>query len=556
MKPHTAPLHVLAALLATLVMGCAASPVRTPEHAAPVFGKAEGQPNARAWFRPERESEVVAVEAGVAGDRVAALVDLPAGSCAVFIARGTDTVEDLDLLAYGEDGSVLGMDEATDKTPAVLICPPHPNRVYVSARIAAGHGLVAIGVERLPPQAAAAAAETYHAHQRDGESDARLAAWPGLAERVAEHRQRLGGKWTDVRRVAVPLDARVPTRLSASVEGNRCLHALLLASDELSHIELAALDQDGRILGRAAALGRDRSLVVCSPLTSPLNIELRPQGGRGIAVLVLSQSEPGFASTLEDSLRIDRYSTGTLDEAREKNVARLAGLGYVRAKVLKTGTLQPGRLDSSAFALPKGCSRVDILTAAPIREVALRLWGADDSLLAESEASVSPVLFACSPGGPVRLDAESLARPGEYSVELRREQETAPVLEGFPLAASRLLSHLLERGVIRSGTEAGRVTQHTLTPEHLEAEPLLVPFGRCMDVALGLGPGCSGAEVRLVDQESGEELALGRGTHSASAQVCALTGRAGGTIHARAELRVNAGRGEGLSATHLSTPAQ
>ena len=548
--------YVTYGLMLWSAQGCAARAPRASNPVRPAFGKALGAPNPRGWFRPERESEVVAVEAGVAGDRVATLVDLPESSCAVFIARGTDTVEDLDLLAYGEDGAVLGMDEATDKTPAILICPPHPTRVYVSARIAAGHGLVAIGVEHMPPAAAAAAGATYHAHQRTGESDARLAAWPGLAERVAEHRQRLGGKWTDVRRVAVPLDARVPTRLSASIEENRCLHALLLGSDELSHIELSALDQDGRILGRAAALGRDRSLVVCSPLSSPVNFELRPQGGRGIAVLVLSQSELGFASTLDDALRIDRYSAGSLDEAKDKNAARLAGLGYVRAKVLKTGTLQPGRLDSSAFALPKGCSRIDLLTAAPVREVAVRLWSADDSLLAESEASVSPVLFACGSGGPVRLDAESSAQPGQYSVELRPEQETAPGLESFPLAASRLLGHLLERGVIRSGTQVGKVTVRTLSPEHLESESLLVPFGRCMDVALGLGPSSSGAEVRILDVLSGQELALGRGTHAASARVCALPGRAGGTINARAEFRVHGGHGEGLSATHSSTPAE
>ncbi len=130
------------------------------------------------------------------------------------------------------------------------------------------------------------------AHQRAGEGDARLASWPGLAERVAEHRRRLGGKWSDLRRVAVPLDARISTRLSANVEEQRCLHALVLASDELSHIELSAIDQNGHILGRAASLGRDRSLVVCSPLSTPVSFELRPLGGRGVAVLVLSQSDP------------------------------------------------------------------------------------------------------------------------------------------------------------------------------------------------------------------------------------------------------------------------
>jgi len=547
----------LFALLSLGSVACARSPApASPTPAAPAFGKAPGKPNAQAWFRPERESEVITVEAGVAGDRVASLVDLPESSCAVFIARGTDTIADLDLMVYGEDGAELGMDEGADKTPAVLVCPPHPARVYVSARVAAGHGLVALGVERMPPQHAERAASAYHARQRADEGDARLANWPGLAERIAEHRKRLGGKWTDLRRVALPLDARIPTRLSASVEERRCLHALVLASDELSHIELSAVDQNGHILGRAESLGRDRSLLVCSSMSTPISFELRPQGGRGIAVLVLSQSDVGSATDFDDALRIDRYASGNLDDARQKNAARLEGLGYPKAKVLKTGTLQPGRLDSAAFALPKGCVRLDILAATPVRDVSARLWGADDSLIAESHSRAAPVLFACSGGGPVRLDTESLARPGEYSVELRIEPEPAPLLQASPLAASRLLGHMLEHGLIRSGTQAGKITLHHLTPEHLETQQFLIPFGRCIDFTLALGLGSTGAEVRLVDEESGEELALSRGTNAASARICAIDAHAGGTIHARAELRVDAGQGEGLSTMHMTTPGR
>lgn len=527
-----------------------------PAPAAQPFGKAEGKLNTQAWFRPERESEIVGVEAGVAGDHIGALVDLPSASCAVFIARGTDTIEDLDLMVYGEDGAELGMDEGADKTPAVLVCPPHPTRVYVSARVAAGHGLVALGVERMPPRDAERAANAYHARQRSAEGDARLANWPGLAERIAEHRGRLGGKWTDVRRVAIPLDARLPTRLSANVEEHRCLHALVLGSEELSHIELSAVDQNGHILGRAASLGRDRSLVVCSTLPTTLSFELRPQGGRGIAVLLLSQSDAESSADFDDALRIDRYATGSLDDARQKNDKRLQGLGYPKAKVLKTGTLQPGRLDSAAFALPKGCARLDVLAAAPLRDLSVRLWSADDSLIAETGARAQPVLFACSGGGPVRLDTESLARPGEYSVELRVEPEPAPLLQSSPLAASRLLGHMLEHGLIRSGTQAGKITLHHLSPEHLESEQLLVPFGRCVDLTLALGLGSTGAEIRIVDESSGEELALARGTSATSARVCAFDARAGGTIHARAELRVSAGQGEGLTTTHMTTPGR
>ncbi len=543
---------IFAGLLGSMSAACARAPARAPARISPEkFGKAPGAPQTKTWFRSERASEVISVEAGVAGDRIASLVDVPESTCALLIARGTDTIEDLDLLAYGEDGAVLGMDEGPDKTPALLICPPHPARIYVAARIAAGHGLVALGLERVDPKDADRAADIYHARHRAGEPDARLASWPGLAERIAAHREHLGGTWQDVRRVAVPLDARVPTLVSATVEENRCLHALVLATDELSHVELSALDQNGQILGRAATLGRDRSLVLCSPLQTAVTFEFRPQGGRGVAVLVLSQSEPGSVAEIADAVRVELYPSGTLDDTRQKHAARLEGLGYAKAKVLKTGTLEPGHLDSSTFALPKGCSRVDILAGSPMRAMSARLWSADDSLIATSDGRASPVLFACSPGGQVRLDTESLSRPGQYSVELRAEEDAPVTLQGYPLAASRLLSHMIDRGLIKNGAQAGKITHHSLSPEHIETEEVLVPVGRCIDLTLAVGANATGAEVRLVNSETGAELALARGTIATSARVCASD-----TLHVRAELRVAAGQSDGLSATHMFAPAR
>jgi hypothetical protein len=66
-------------------------------------------------------SVLLAIEAGIAGDRISTLLEVPKDVCAVVIARGSATVEDLDLLAYGEDGTPLGSDEAgtclpTEKT--------------------------------------------------------------------------------------------------------------------------------------------------------------------------------------------------------------------------------------------------------------------------------------------------------------------------------------------------------------------------------------------------------------------------------------------------------
>ncbi len=115
----------LVAALAALA-GCR-GPAETALPNAPAgrFGKVNSGPEAKSWMKlpAEGDAEVLAVEAGVAGDRVAALLEVPEAECAILIARGTRSVDDVDLFAYGEDGAVLGSDEASDKAPALLVCP-------------------------------------------------------------------------------------------------------------------------------------------------------------------------------------------------------------------------------------------------------------------------------------------------------------------------------------------------------------------------------------------------------------------------------------------------
>src|SRR5689334_22023869 len=184
-------------------------------------------------------SVLLAVEAGIAGDRISTLLELPKQDCAVVIARGSASVEDLDLLAYGEDGTPLGSDEAADREPSLLICPPHPGRILVAARIAQGHGIVAVGSEAVAPAVAAKAAERYRVKPRDASDPLRLKAWPGLDELVLRERARVGGRFQDLRRVALALDASVPTTLPASIEAGRCIHALFIPSDDVSHLDVA-----------------------------------------------------------------------------------------------------------------------------------------------------------------------------------------------------------------------------------------------------------------------------------------------------------------------------
>ncbi len=167
--------------------------------------------------------KVAVADVGGDGDRIGGFVAIPSEQCVLAYARGSQGIEDLDLYAYGDDGTILAADEAADPQPAVVICPPHPTRAYFVARIVAGRGIVAVGVHALAPSTAAQVGKALGARGRPGEELGRIEAWPGLEEKVSQHRRIIGAHWEETRRVAVQADARAPTRLSALLDAGRCL---------------------------------------------------------------------------------------------------------------------------------------------------------------------------------------------------------------------------------------------------------------------------------------------------------------------------------------------
>lgn len=525
------------------------------------FGNVDGKLDGERFLAKDSErakragasaTTIVAVDAGAPGDRISGLLQVPIDSCALVIARGSEEIDDIDLFAYGDDGKSFGSDERPDKTPTLLVCPPHPKRMYIVARVAAGHGLVAVGAQRVDEADAQKVGEVLAARGFRGRGAPRLDSWPGLEAALSGHRKAIGDTWQEVRRVAAPLDSSLPTRLSALVSADRCLDVLVLPSEDVSHLDVAALDVDGRILGRATAHGRERFLVVCSSEKAPLTIEIRPQSGRGLAAVVMSESR---ASALEGRVSVlDLGPVGDLAETREKNGTFLESRGYQNAKSAGTGTLAIGRRASVALDLPDGCTRIDVLVGKPARGLEAWLWSATAELVAHKRGNAQATLFACGKKGRSRLDLEALARGGPFAIETRKESEAPAALVAHPLAASRLLARMLSRGVIQRASQVTAAKVSQLVPSKQETSKLIVPFGRCMDVDVGLGPGATGAEVRLVNVANEQEIELGTGTDSAGARACALEGQK--SLEIRVELRTVTGNADAVSATRMLSPSE
>src|SRR5689334_5378696 len=186
--------YVAAILLAVvLLLGCHAPEPRParPNGAPSATSVAvtAGQLDGTRWLARDAEVavglgasplQVAVTDIAGDGDRVGGFVTIPVEQCVLAYARGSQGIEDLDLYAYSDDGTTLAADEASDPQPAIVICPPHPARAYLIARVASGRGVVSIGVHTLPPSTAAQIGKALGARGRPGEEMGRIEAWPGL----------------------------------------------------------------------------------------------------------------------------------------------------------------------------------------------------------------------------------------------------------------------------------------------------------------------------------------------------------------------------------------
>jgi hypothetical protein len=494
---------------------------------------------------------------GISGDSLGDFVDVAEGRCALLLGRGTRGVQDVDVFVFDDDGTVLASDEAPTKDASLLVCPPHASRMYASARLAAGFGMFGLSLQLIPPEQAALLAQRFGVSSgRVSEVSELSSTWPGLDERLAEHRRRIGGRWETLRKVALPLDPRAYVNVSASLEANTCLDLYITPSDDVAHLELEVLDASGRWIGSGEPRGTDRSLMVCSSEQRELAIRSRPHAGRGLAALVVSSASRGEAGG--GTARYEIRPEGDLALRRQENDRRLSGLGYGPPTLIREGTLQTERRISIPFTLAAGCSRLDVLSAAPLRSLRAWLWDARGQLIAEDLGGIDATLFGCGPAGAARLDLETASRGGGFAIELRHSVSAPQPAAENALGMGRLLELLEARGRLASFSRLPDVQVARVSDTELTRVSLLIPAGRCLELSAALDRGVSGLEVRLLDvtvasDEPGPDGAeLGYGADVATARMCAV--KPARERNLVAELRANVGQGAALWVTQTFDP--
>ena len=472
---------------------------------------------------------------------VGGFVDVPRDDCLLGYARGSSSIDDVDVAIYSEDGTTLAVDEGRDVHPTVLICAPHPERVYVTAHVVEGEGLVAVGAQLVPKERAVIVARALGARGVLGQGPRPADGWPGLEDAVRTHRLDLGGTWEEVRRVALAVDARMPTMVALPIDAGQCIDAIAIPDEDVALLDLEAFDDAGRSVGRAKDGPGPRTLVVCSSVQVAGALALRPHIGRGLAAVVLARStasgERSAAAVPADALWV--ASSQPIARASAAREAALAHDGYGASTAKSSGALVLGR--RSAVALDLGaaagtCQRIDVVAGAPLALIDARIWSDAGSLVASAESSSSTTLFACAHGA-ARIELQTRGRPGPFAWTVRPERWKGVALSAHPLAASRMLARAASGpDALFDGKEVA-LRELVLEADRVVSWSETIGAGACLRATLGAQGEGAGIEARVFDAEDGE-IDRSEDVHAVSVRACA-----GGDAPRTVKLEVSASAG-------------
>ncbi len=427
------------------------------------------------------------------GDRTGAFVEPAAHagrapSCLFLFARGAPSIADVDLSVFSDEGEPLAQDEEPDATPAILLCPPYPQRMYVSARAASGEGLVAVGAHAVPLAAAEAIRRVSSARESMGAANRRLDQWPELERAAAAELRRLGPSARETRRVGLPGDRALTTSLTEEVAANTCASLLLLPDTSLFALDVELQDEDGALLLRSARPTEAlQNLSFCTETARRVTVSFRPHVGRGLvgAVWFRSPREPGDgARTLAARSGSQKWlalETKRLDAQRERSGAKkLRDDSFVvKPSAVFAETLS--KLDQNA------CHVVTVVVGAANARVSLSMLTTEGRMLTTRNGGSTASSVVCGFASVRAVVGISEAKgPGRLSVHRLRGNLMTAGLERAPVAASRAASVL---------DELGGVAQHSIYVQGTQELPITeVPQGQCLLLAVA-GDGGQNLEV-------------------------------------------------------------
>lgn len=483
---------------------------------------------------------LVGVGLTVENDWIGGFTEVSPDDCLLVYARGGPSVTDVDVAIYSDDGAVLAADEGRDVHPTVVLCAPHPARLYVAGHVAEGEGLVAVAAQLVPRERAGIVARALGALGTLDQGSLPPDVGPGLDDAVRRHYLELGSAWQEVRRLPLTVDSRVTAYFAVPIEASHCVDVFVAPAEDIGPLEVELLDSDGRTLARSRDGSGPRSLTVCAATASTGTLAIRPHVGHGLAAIVVAHA--GAEVYRDISARPDVawvIPRQSLQVAKRALESALETDGYPAPLATSSGVLTLGarvQIPVDLRAPDGACLRLDVTGGEPLGLIDARLWSDGGLLLASDEAASSTVLFGCA-RGIARLELEAREHGGPFWMTVRPERWRDAAFERLPLAASRMLARSgLGQQKVFQGQERS-VRTIPLDAASVVAWSETLPAGRCARLAAGIQGEGAGLEIRAFD-ETDEELDRAEASGAATVRACAPPGL-GRAV--RFEIRASAG---------------
>jgi hypothetical protein len=460
---------------------------------------------------------VLIAEPGAVGDRFTSVVAVNNQDCLLAMARGSEKIVDLDLYAYAEDGTMLGVDDKPNANPSLLICPPHPQHVYITARIATGQGLVAVGAHRVAADASNPVRHALHL-EKGSLGDGMVAQEPDLESRILSHHRAIGGIWVAVAQSSIAVDSRVPTVTGLAVQENSCLDLLVIPSPRVAALEIELLDDRGYMLNRAPIGDRDRWVIACSKEQRSVTLQVRPHEGSGTATLIISRGTYELGRTTR--LAIDLSDSRPLQLIADAEHQALERLGYTHEKLLGSFSIERGFQHRFMATGTHRCSRFDVFAGAPSFGVQARVYAPNGELLSVAGGLQHFPILACLPG-KMTMVLETQGRGGPVQVEQRQEITDTPQVRNLPRAAARMFQRAWYLGKAKTLGQFNGFESISLVGEKGWERELRLERGQCSSYFMSLDGDASGIDLRIIDAKTDEIVSGEQHVDTSHAEICA-----------------------------------
>jgi len=508
-----------------LLAGCSAQRLA----AMPV--EQQSHPPILRWLGPDSElaqeagatsASVIVAESGAIGDRFTRVVEVDETACVLVMARASEKVADVDLYAYAEDGTVLGVDDRSDAKPTLILCPPHPRHIYVTARIATGQGMIAVGVHTVPPDRARRVQVALHAaQQHDEQADIPKATITDVDRRLNDHLKSLGGHWTPIAQTSLAADSRIPTLTGILVDAQSCVDALVLSPLTLSGLDVEVLDDSGRTLGRSGTKEQDKWLVVCAEERRAYSLQLRPHEGSGTVLVLISRGSLQAGRNTERAIELSQSLA--LETLLERVHTEFRARHQPSGQKIAQCTLTSGKQQRLETPVGPGCARFDVFAGAPSLNVQARAYSSDGNLISMNSGSQYLPLFVCAQSKVV-LVVEAQTSGGPIWIEKSRTAAISSAMSGNPHAAARIFSWAWRLGLPLDFTDFTDELRIPLSAKAIWEHEVAVRSGQCTEVFAALEDDFGSISLNQVDSATGELNAGEEAPDAAHLRVCcALT---------------------------------